>query len=216
MEDHMMYTCSKRLIACIFCKRDFSVAVISDHAGKCGFEPIYCENKCGQRIQRNRLKAHQVNTCCKRIVSCQYCSRNFTADTLQSHHVKCFMFPVPCPNRCVESGDLGIPREDLERHLTDDCGKETRIPKVCEYHEAGCGYRSTDPEGLAAHMREKVAYHLDLMSSLVHKQKGQIKQLLNQVELANTSYDGVLLWKIKNISTKIQESKSSEGLELSP
>ncbi|CAB4056300.1 TRAF4 [Lepeophtheirus salmonis] len=208
MEDHMMYTCSKRLISCIFCKRDFTVAVISDHAGKCGFEPIYCENKCGQKIQRNRLKAHQVNTCSKRIVSCTYCSRNFTADTLQNHHTKCYMFPVPCPNRCEQSGELGIPREDLERHLGDECGKHMSA-LLCEYHEAGCRFRSTDPESLESHLKEKVTFHLDLMASLVHKQKGQIKQLLNQVELAHTSYNGILLWKIKNISTKMQESKAT-------
>ena len=66
----------------------------------CGFERIDCDFKCGQKIQRNRLKAHQINTCSKRMISCSYCTRDFTADTLQSHHTKCPRFPVPCPFRC--------------------------------------------------------------------------------------------------------------------
>ena len=66
----------------------------------CGFERIDCDFKCGQKIQRNRLKAHQINTCSKRMISCSYCARDFTADTLQSHHTKCPRFPVPCPFRC--------------------------------------------------------------------------------------------------------------------
>ena len=123
MEDHMLYTCKKRLVACQvtflvkvemtcirnsfpsqsvpsrfdpcvrldpnsplssqYCKRDFAGGAIDDHQAGCGFEPVHCDNKCGARIARNRLKAHRVNTCSKRLVRCQYCERSFTAETLQ-------------------------------------------------------------------------------------------------------------------------------------
>ncbi len=83
MEDHMLYTCGKRLVACQYCRRDFTGAEVEEHQSTCGFEPVHCDNKCGARIQRNRLKAHRVNTCSKRMVGCQYCERSFTAETLQ-------------------------------------------------------------------------------------------------------------------------------------
>ena len=66
-----------------YCKRDFAGGAIDDHQAGCGFEPVHCDNKCGARIARNRLKAHRVNTCSKRMVRCQYCERSFTAETLQ-------------------------------------------------------------------------------------------------------------------------------------
>ena len=76
------------MISCVnfplqYCKRDFSGGAIDDHQASCGFEPVHCDNKCGARIARNRLKAHRVNTCSKRMVRCQYCERSFTAETLQ-------------------------------------------------------------------------------------------------------------------------------------
>ena len=216
MEDHMLFTCAKRLIPCIYCKRDFTGACIDDHVLDCGFEPLYCENKCGQKIQRNRLKAHQVNTCSKRLVSCSYCNRSFTAETLQPHHSKCYMFPVPCPNRCNEEG---IAREDVERHLSEECPNNSQIDlcvpfKNCVYKDAGCKFRSQNDYEMEAHNIECMSTHLDLMCSLVHRQQNHIKKLAGQVEQANTSYNGILLWKIKNIKSKMAESRNSEGLEL--
>ena len=99
MEDHMLYTCSKRLVECSYCKRDFTGAALEDHVAACGFEPVHCENKCGLKVQRNRLRAHVVNTCSKRLIDCAYCVKCFTADTLQAHHATCRRFPIACPNR---------------------------------------------------------------------------------------------------------------------
>ena len=63
----------------LFFSKDFTGSVIEDHL--CGFERIDCDYKCGQKIQRNRLKAHQINTCSKRLITCSYCSRDFTGKT---------------------------------------------------------------------------------------------------------------------------------------
>ncbi|TRY79633.1 hypothetical protein TCAL_12385 [Tigriopus californicus] len=208
MEDHMLYTCTKRLVPCQYCRKDFTGATIDDHQTQCGFEPVHCENKCGQKIQRNRLKAHQVNTCSKRLVTCQYCTRSFTADTLQSHHKKCHLFPVPCPNRC-HVGTLS--REDIEPHLAQEC--EAIVLQACQFREAGCNFRGSRST-LDQHYHESTQVHLDLMCSLVHKQQAHISQLTTQLERAHTNYNGVLLWKIKDLRAKLDEAKSSEGLEL--
>lgn len=205
----MLYTCQKRLVQCDYCKKDFTGAVIEDHRMSCGFEPIYCENKCGQKIQRNRLKAHQVNTCSKRMVNCQYCQMSFTADTLQCHHRKCALFPVPCPNRCPVDG---VPREDVPRHLEEDC--PNKLVQLCQFSQAGCKFRTSSKSVMEQHISDSTQVHLDLMCSLVQRQQLHIGQLTGQLERAQTSYNGVLMWKIKDFEKKMAEAKSSEGLEL--
>ena len=209
MEDHMLYTCSKRLVSCAYCKKEFTGAVMDDHRGSCGFEPVDCENKCGMKVQRNRLKAHQINTCSKRLVTCAYCARNFTADTVQSHHTKCHLFPVPCPFRCGTVDSLN--REDVEAHLKSDCPLANA--KDCVYKEAGCRFRSGAKE-MEAHMTDAKQHHLDLMCSLAHKQQAIIKKLTTDLEKANTSYNGVLVWKIKDFKARMAEAKTNDGLEL--
>lgn len=128
MEDHMLYTCSKRLVTCSFCNKDFTGALYEDHL--CGFEPVDCDLKCGAKIQRNRLKAHQINTCSKRLISCEFCTREFTADTLQSHHSKCPLFPLQCP-KCYEN----VTREAMDFHVKNQCKASTKLQErlKCPY-----------------------------------------------------------------------------------
>ena len=217
MEDHMLYTCSKRLVSCSYCRQDFTGAVIEEHTAKCGFEPVYCEAKCGQRIQRNRIRAHMVNTCSKRMVGCAYCARSYTADTLQSHHAQCRRFPVTCPNKCQlvnKSEFVSIAREDVEKHLKEECPVRMIITpttdglRACAYKEAGCRFFGTDLEG---HLRDNSQLHLDLMCSLAHKQEANIRRLANELERAQTSYNGVLIWKIKDVTAKMAEAKAQNG-----
>ena len=82
MEDHVKYTCSMRRINCVYCKQSFTGDSVEEHQTICGFEPLYCENKCGLKVARNRLKAHMVNNCSKRLVNCKYCGRSFSRSSL--------------------------------------------------------------------------------------------------------------------------------------
>lgn len=199
----MLYTCPKRLVSCAHCGKDFTGAVIEDHL--CGFEKIDCDLKCGQKIQRNRLKAHQINACSKRLINCGHCSRDFTADTLQSHHSKCPQFPVPCPFQCglFEA----IPRQSLDTHIKENCPNANA--KSCVYQEAGCNFRGNEND-LKSHMEAAKQVHLDLMCTLAHKQQEIIKKL----EIQNTSFNGVLVWKIKDFGKRLNEAKNVDGLEL--
>ncbi len=205
MEDHMLYTCPKRLVTCAHCAKDFTGSVIEDHC--CGFEKVDCDLKCGQKIQRNRLKAHKINTCSKRLIACQHCSRDFTADTLQSHHSKCPQFPVPCPFKCDLSN--GLQRINLENHLKNDCPLANA--QNCIFQEAGCSFRG-DAAKMDQHMECSRQVHLDLMCSLAHQQQSTIESLQGQLEKSNTSYNGVLIWKIKNLKQRLAEAE--QGLEL--
>ena len=47
------------------------------------------------------------------------------------------------------------------------------------------------------HMNNARQIHLDLMCSLAYKQQDTIKKLNEQIEKSTTSYNGVLVWKIK-------------------
>lgn len=110
MEDHLKYTCSQRRTRCEFCGKDFTgvtleVSILSKnaefneccekpisflfqiHLGNCSYEPIYCENKCGHKVQRRLLQQHKAAECSKRLVPCRYCTHEFIADTLQASFI---------------------------------------------------------------------------------------------------------------------------------
>lgn len=63
---------------------DVNIAIYFQiHLGNCSHEPIYCENKCGHKVQRRHLHQHKATECSKRLVPCRYCTNEFIADTLQ-------------------------------------------------------------------------------------------------------------------------------------
>lgn len=108
---------------------------LQKHTGTCGYEPLYCENKCGMKVQRRHLGQHKLGECAKRLVACRYCNKEFVFDTLGAHHAKCGRFPVACPHRCETAV---LPREDLEVHLKDHC---TTHLLSCTFKDAGCRFK---------------------------------------------------------------------------
>jgi TNF receptor-associated factor 4 len=70
MEDHLRYTCPARVELCEFCRAEFPA--LDEHS--CPKEPLYCENKCGLRIQRRHMARHKSQECTKRLVQCRYIS----------------------------------------------------------------------------------------------------------------------------------------------
>lgn len=109
--------------------------MLQKHSGTCGFEPLYCENKCGMKVQRRHMGQHKLGECAKRLVACRYCNKEFVFDTLGAHHTKCGRFPVACPHRCETAV---LPREDLEVHLKDHC---TTHLLSCTFKDAGCRFK---------------------------------------------------------------------------
>lgn len=129
-------------ILVVFCETDkFSIffwkitQFVQKHTGTCGYEPLYCENKCGMKVQRRHLGQHKLGECAKRLVACRYCNKEFVFDTLGAHHAKCGRFPVACPHRCETAV---LPREDLEIHLKDHC---TTHLLSCTFKDAGCRFK---------------------------------------------------------------------------
>ena len=104
-------------------------------------------------------------------------------------------------------------------HLNEECAAimmvaptANEVSRLCTYKEAGCDWKGDDLEN---HLRSNTQFHLDLMCSLAHKQEANIRRLAVQLDRAQTSYNGVLIWKIKDVSLKLAEAKSLNGcLEL--
>jgi len=102
----------------------------------------------------------------------------------------------------------------MERHLSSECEETLTKVVACPFADAGCQFRTASKAALEAHLEESARLHLDLMCALAEQQRGQIARLSNQLEKTATSYNGVLMWKVKGLAAKMKEAKSSEGLEL--
>ncbi|XP_023319355.1 TNF receptor-associated factor 4 isoform X1 [Trichogramma pretiosum] len=207
MEDHLKYTCAQRRARCDFCAKEFSGYNLEKHLGQCGYEPLYCENKCGMKVQRRHLGQHKLGECAKRLMACRYCQKEFVFDTLSAHHAKCGRFPVACPHRCETAV---LPREDLEVHLKDHC---TTHLLACSFKDAGCRFKG-NRFSLDKHMDESTKVHLNLVCGVVTKQQHQISSLKAALGKMSLNYSGTLIWKISDFSAKLAEAKSKEGVEL--
>ncbi|XP_003698700.1 TNF receptor-associated factor 4 isoform X1 [Apis florea] len=207
MEDHLKYTCAQRRARCDFCAKEFTGHTLEKHTGTCGYEPLYCENKCGMKVQRRHLSQHKLGECAKRLVACRYCNKEFVFDTLGAHHAKCGRFPVACPHRCETAV---LPREDLEVHLKDHC---TTHLLSCTFKDAGCRFKG-NRFSLDKHLEESAKMHLSLMCSVVTKQQHQITSLKSAISKLSLNYTGTLIWKITDYSAKMSEAKAKEGMEL--
>ncbi|XP_054289635.1 TNF receptor-associated factor 4-like isoform X2 [Macrosteles quadrilineatus] len=208
MEDHLKFTCSERLARCEFCGTDLPGAALDKHTGTCPLEPLYCENKCGMKLQRRLLGRHKQSECNKRLVACRYCTQSYVADTLQTHHSACLRAPVPCPNRC----EMGIiPREDLDSHLKDQCAS---LLTPCTFKEAGCRFKGLRGMVMERHLEENSQQHLALMCSLVTRQQHQITSLKSALSRLSLNHTGTLVWKVTEFSAKMAEARCKEGMEL--
>ncbi|CAH0381712.1 unnamed protein product [Bemisia tabaci] len=208
MEDHLKYTCPLRRTRCEFCGQDLSGSDMESHSGCCPLEPIYCENKCGHKLQRRQLAKHKTNECTKRLVSCRYCLLQYVADTLPTHQAKCSRAPVPCPNRCELTS---LPREELESHLKDHCGS---MLNACPFKEAGCRFKGLRGASLERHLEESSQQHLVLMCTVVSRQQNQITSLKNALIKMSINYSGTLIWKVTDFTAKLAEARSKDGMEL--
>jgi len=206
MDDHLQYTCPQRPARCAFCACDFTGASLEAHAGACGWEPVYCENKCGVKIQRRLVDAHRAADCAKRLVACRHCSADFVADTLSAHASKCGRAPVACPNRCDAPVLL---REELDAHLAS-C---PALVVSCAFRDAGCRFKGLR-HTLDQHLDESTRQHLGLMCGLVSKQQQQIVSLKSALQRLSLNQTGTLIWKIADYSAKMAEAKSRDGMEL--
>ncbi|GAA6081266.1 TNF receptor-associated factor 4b [Tachysurus ichikawai] len=201
LPQHLQHDCTKRKLRCDHCADEFTGEAHERHQDMCPEESVYCENKCGARMVRKLLTQHSVSECPKRKLSCKYCSKEFLYDTIQHHQSQCPRVPVQCPNSC---GTPGITREDLTIHVKESCGTSMVL---CPFKDAGCKYRCSKPS-VSLHLDEAAHSHLSLLSSLVSRQRLELRELRRRVEELSGTQDGTLLWKIPNYSRHLQETRN--------
>ncbi|XP_077995740.1 TNF receptor-associated factor 4-like [Glandiceps talaboti] len=207
LKNHLANDCPKRKVVCDSCGMDFSAAMVDGHKRVCSYEKMSCINNCGAKLQRRYMSNHNLNECPKRSIPCKYCKKQFIYDTLQNHLHECPKYPIVCPNRCDPQR---INREDIERHLIDDCPSAA---VACPFEEHGCKHNS--PRfALEQHLDDSLKVHLALVCEVAKKQQDEIQLLRNQIDVLTSNTDGTLLWKIKDFSANFNKSKKIDHMQL--
>ncbi|CAE1235462.1 TRAF4 [Acanthosepion pharaonis] len=208
VHDHLEYTCPRRRVLCEFCGNEFSGEQMEQsHSGNCLYETVWCENKCGARLERRYLSNHMKNECHKRTVQCQFCKREFVEETLQTHHYQCPRFPIQCPNRCDPAK---IPREEVDGHIKEHCPS---VSVTCAFKEAGCKVKCQRFH-LDSHMDENLKRHLSMAWDLVKQQQQEIRQLRNALHASTQVTNGNYIWRISDYKSKYLESAYKGAKEL--
>lgn len=83
---------SGQKLSSLLCK----LCPILQHVGNCQYEIVWCENKCGAKLERRFLTNHMRNECHKRTVKCPYCSKEFVYETLQVCLDFCSLLKIFC------------------------------------------------------------------------------------------------------------------------
>ncbi|CAH1801330.1 unnamed protein product [Owenia fusiformis] len=208
VDDHLEFTCPRRKVTCDICGQEFTGEYMEDsHSGNCPVEIVWCENKCGAKLQRRYLNNHMRNECHKRLVPCRFCNKQFVFETLQSHSYNCPRFPIPCPNRCDPAK---IPREDIEKHIENQCPSAT-VP--CSFAQAGCKHKCPR-YSLDQHLDANTKYHLNLMQDLVATQDNQLESLRNKITDLTCITDGILTWKMDDYKNMFATTKAKTSHEI--
>lgn len=97
-------------------------------------------------------------------------------------------------------------------HVKEGC---STAMVLCPFKEAGCKHRCPKT-AVGRHLEEATHTHLSLLGGLVNRQSLELRELRRAVEELSGSQDGMLLWKLKVFSQRLQEAKSrtSGNLEL--
>lgn len=217
MSDHLAFTCTMRRVLCHFCCKEFSGEEMEDHAGACNQEPIYCETKCGSKILRGRMSSHKAKDCVKRLIKCEYCQKDFIADTIPLHQNTCLqkqqqqqqLQPLKVSLSPCRRSSL----DELNNNNITSCDISNQNQISCFFRDAGCKFRGTQTH-LDHHLDSNNSSHLLLMVQHAEKQKQQIEMLKKTITKLSTNYSGTLLWKITNWEKRMSEAKRNESLEL--
>lgn len=214
MSDHLAFTCTMRRVLCHFCCKEFSGEEMEEHAGACNQEPIYCETKCGSKILRGRMSSHKAKDCSKRLLKCEFCQKDFIADTIPLHQ-------NTCVQKHQQQQPLKVSLSPIRRSSLDEMNNNNINSIVsnqnqisCFFRDAGCKFKATTQTHLDHHLESNNSSHLLLMVQHAEKQKQQIEMMRKTITKLSTNYSGTLLWKITNWEKRMSEAKRAESLEL--
>uniref|UniRef100_A0A8C8S606 TNF receptor-associated factor n=1 Tax=Pelusios castaneus TaxID=367368 RepID=A0A8C8S606_9SAUR len=232
--------CRRELLALqIYCRNEnkgctelLTLAQLLTHLrNDCQFEELPCPRAdCKEKILRKDLPDHVEKTCKYRETTCKYCKRQVPMITLQKHEdTDCPSVIVSCPHKCSVTSLLRSERViDNQAEKLKELDKEIRPfrqnweeadimkssveslqNRVTELESvdktAGQGARNT------AILETQLSRHDQMLS--VHDIRLADMDLRFQV-LETASYNGVLIWKIRDYKRRKQEAVMGKTLSL--
>ncbi|XP_074812390.1 TNF receptor-associated factor 3 isoform X3 [Natator depressus] len=232
--------CRRELLALqIYCRNEnkgcnelLTLAQLLMHLrNDCQFEELSCHRAdCKEKILRKDLPDHVEKTCKYRETTCKYCKSQVPMITLQKHEdTDCPSVAVSCPHKCSVTSLLRRERViDNQAEKLKELDKEIRPfrqnweeadimkssveslqNRVSELESvdktAGQGARNT------AVLETQLSRHDQMLS--VHDIRLADMDLRFQV-LETASYNGVLIWKIRDYKRRKQEAVMGKTLSL--
>ena len=182
LTEHGRNTCPKRIVLCIFCRKQIRYDVTNTHLQECPEYPIECPRRCelGPTILRKNLtlhleicplepvvcsacktdvirkdmNEHNLSKCPKRLTECKYCHRIGPYDDIMGQHMEeCEEFPIGCPRKC--HGSEQLKRKNMKNHIVV-CPLE---PVQCPYNEVGCNPHLVRKD-LNSHLKSNLENHM--------------------------------------------------------
>jgi len=109
---------------------------VEKHLLSCLSKRERCTNyNCPETFKRSDLQRHVEQECSYRPQSCPLCGESVTAAVLKSHQAQdCKMYPVQCRG----CGKEGIPRGEMENHVSPINGDCEAVERNCQFEQIGC------------------------------------------------------------------------------
>ncbi|XP_030130890.1 TNF receptor-associated factor 3 isoform X5 [Taeniopygia guttata] len=214
------------------CKEQLSLGQLLMHLRTdCQFEELPCPRAdCKEKILRKDLPDHVEKTCKYRETTCKYCKSQVPMIMLQKHEdTECPCVMVSCPHKCSVKTLMRSERViDSQAEKLKELDKEIR-PFRQNWEEADSMKSSV--ESLQNRVTElesvdKTAGQGARNTSLLETQLSRHDQMLSvhDIRLADmdlrfqvletASYNGVLIWKIRDYKRRKQEAVMGKTLSL--
>ena len=130
---------------------------------KCSFILLACPLECGERVHSSSMKDHILSDCSKRLYVCEHCGYCNKFDIVtEQHYPLCEIFPVKCPNACLDSFVVSLKRLELASHL-EQCPLQVI---QCPFISAGCTVQLPRRE-MEEHEDKAVRQHLRMMMGML-------------------------------------------------
>lgn len=156
-----------------------NLTTLTTARAECSSMLVNCD-LCGAKVAWKNLAKHTSKSCPKRPFDCQYCHHSSTYTYIsQIHSHKCPKYPV----RCSKCDSDNIERAQLAIHFSKCTGPQ----KInCEYKKYGCKELML-PKKLSDHYKEKVHFHLDLVTKHNQEVTRDLSKVQKQIDILKTT-----------------------------
>ncbi|XP_077969741.1 TNF receptor-associated factor 4-like isoform X1 [Styela clava] len=188
-----------------------------EHYSSCEHADENCTNGCGFRSEKRHMDNHLMNECSLRMVTCEFCTRAVRAEKEIDHLKQCPRFPISCSNTC---GKKQIPREELARHIEEECPfGEIK----CPFNRLGC-YVAGTRDFVRRHISDDLANHMEMLcrglneatdlldehGKAITSHETKIQDTTLQISNVLRTQGCQLLWKVDNWAQRVVEANSGK------